>query len=151
MNAERVGGLVGFAFGAVVMFGTYHLGLGTLQAPGSGFLGFLAGAFVMLMALLVLVQTYLGRGNQTKLSALWKDTTWWRPATVAFLILLYVLAMERLGFLLTSLLFMLVIFKWVERFPWLKAIVVTSSAVAFAHLLFRIFLKAPLPQGIVGF
>jgi putative tricarboxylic transport membrane protein len=151
MDAERVGGLVGLAFGLVVMVGSYHLGFGTLQAPGSGFLGCLAGAFVTLMALIILVQTFMGQGNRTKLSALWQDTTWWRPAAVAFLILLYVLALERLGFLLTSLLCRLAVFKGVERFSWLKTIIVAVSAVAVAYLLFHTFLKTPLPRGFFDF
>jgi putative tricarboxylic transport membrane protein len=151
MNAERVGSFLWLLFGLAVTFGSVQLGLGTLQAPGSGFLGFLAGVFVTLMALLVMVSTFVGQGNQGKLSALWKEVNWWRPAAVAILILFYVLALEKLGFLLTSLLFLLILFKWVEKFSWPKAGFVTLSAVVLSYLLFHTFLKASLPQGIFGF
>ena len=151
MNAERVGGVFGLAFGLAVMYGSFQLELGTFQAPGSGFLGFLTGSFVVLMAVIVLTQSFLAKDNQVKLSALWKDSKWWRPATVALLILAYVLVLERLGFFLTSLLFMLVMFKWVEKFPWPKAVLVTLAAVFCSYLLFHTLLKASLPQGVFGF
>jgi putative tricarboxylic transport membrane protein len=151
MNAERMGGIFWLIFGLLVMFGSFRLGLGILQAPGSGFLGFLAGAFVFLMAVIILVQSFLGKDSQVKLSALWKDSQWWRPATVALLVLAYVLVLERLGFLLTSLLFMLIMFKWVEKFPWPKTVLVTLAVVFCSYLLFHTLLKASLPQGVLGF
>jgi putative tricarboxylic transport membrane protein len=151
MNAERVGGVFWLAFGLLVMYGSFRLELGTVQAPGSGFLGFLAGAFVALMAVTVLVQSFLDKNNQVTLSALSKDIRWRRPATVALLVLAYVLVLERLGFLLTSFLFMLTMFKWVEKFPWPKAVLVTLGVVFCCYLLFHTLLKASLPQGVLGF
>jgi putative tricarboxylic transport membrane protein len=151
MNAERVGGIFWLTFGLLVMFGSFRLGLGTLQAPGSGFLGFLAGSFVLLTAVIVLAQSFLGKDNQVKLSDLWKGSKWRRPVTVALLILAYVLVLERVGFLLTSFLFMLMMFKWVEKFPWPKAVLVTLAVVFCSYLLFHTLLKASLPQGVLGF
>jgi putative tricarboxylic transport membrane protein len=151
MSTERIGGVFWLVFGLVVMVGSFRLELGTFQAPGSGFLGFLAGGFVLLMAVIVLVQSFMGKDNKIKWSALWRDSKWWRPVTVALLILAYVLVLERLGFLLTSFLFMLTLFKWVEKFPWLKTVLVTLAVVVCSHLLFRTLLKASLPQGVLGF
>jgi putative tricarboxylic transport membrane protein len=151
MNTERVGGIFWLVFGLLVMSGSFHQGLGILQAPGSGFLSFLAGTFVILMALIVLVQSFWGQDTQGKMSALWKDLKWRRPAAVSLLILAYILGLERLGFVLTSLLFLLVIFKWVEKFHWQKTLLVTVLAVGFSYLLFHTFLKASLPRGILGF
>jgi putative tricarboxylic transport membrane protein len=151
MNAERVGGIFWLIFGLLVVFGAFRLGLGTLQAPGSGFLSFLAGAFVLLTAVIVLAQSFLGKDNQVKLSALWKDSKWWRPVAVALLMLAYVLILERVGFLLTSFLFLLIMFKWVEKFPWPKAVLVTLAVVTCSYLLFHTLLKASLPQGVLGF
>jgi putative tricarboxylic transport membrane protein len=151
MSAERLGSGLGLVFGLAVMYGSFHLDIGTLRAPGSGFLGFLAGAFVVLMAVIVLVQSFLGKGSKVTVSALWKNTLWWRPATVALLVFAYVLVLETLGFLLTSFVFLLVMFKWVERFPWPKAVLVTVTVVACSYLLFHTFLKASFPQGIWGF
>lgn len=151
MNAERVGGLFWFIFGLIVMYGCFKLDIGSLHAPGSGFLGFLASAFVTLMALIVLIQSFFSRIAQRKVSMLWKEIKWRRPLAVAFLILLYILGLERLGFVLTSLLLLLVTFKWVEKFSWPKTLLATVLSVGFSYLLFHTFLKASLPRGFWGF
>ena len=151
MNAERAGGVFWLIFGLAVVYGSYKLELGTFQAPGSGFLGFLAGSFVSLLALVVLLQTFFDKDKKGSLSSLWKDSKWRRPATVALLILVYILALERLGFVLTSLLFMLTMFKWVEKLTWPKAVMVTLAVVVCSYLLFHTLLKTSLPQGAWGF
>lgn len=151
MNKERVGSLFWLIFGLSVTFWSFKLGLGSLDAPSSGFLGFLAGSFVTLMALIILIQSFTAREMQVKLSILWKGSGWWRPLTVVLLILAYTLGVERLGFVLTSFLFLLITFKWVEKFPWPKTILVTVLVIGFTYLLFHTFLNAPLPRGILGF
>ena len=151
MNTERVGGVFWLVFALLVIYGSYRLGLGSLQAPGSGFLGFLAGAFVLLMALVVLIQSFVGRQAGEKVSALWRGIHWRKPLTVALLVLAYNLVLERLGFILTALLFFLILFKGVEKFSWLKTIVVAFTVVACSYLLFHTFLKVPLPQGLLEF
>lgn len=150
MNAERVAGFFWLVFGLAVMYGSFQLGLGIIQKPGSGFMGFFVGAFVSLMASIILAQTFLRKDKRITLSALWKDMKW-RPLTVALLILAYLLVLERLGFILTSLIFLFTIFKWVEKLSWPKAGLLTLAVVVFAYLLFHTFLKSPLPQGIFGF
>ncbi len=150
MNAERVGGVFWLIFGLVVMYGSFQLELGTLQAPGSGFLGFLAGSFVSFMAVIVLAQSWSGN-NPVKLSALWKDSKWRKPATVALLIVAYVLVLERLGFVLTSSLLMFIMFKGLEKFSWPKAVLVTLAAVFCSYLLFHTLFKAAMPEGFFGF
>ncbi|MCE5265591.1 MAG: tripartite tricarboxylate transporter TctB family protein [Deltaproteobacteria bacterium] len=151
MNAEKVAGIFWLAFSSLVMFGSYQMGLGSLQAPGSGFLAFLAGAFVFLMALIVLVQTFISKDQQSKLGALWSESKWRKSMMVGLLILAYILALERLGFLLTSLMMMFVMFKWVEKFSWKKASLVTVIVVGCAYLLFSVLLKASLPRGLLDF
>ena len=51
MNTDRVISLFWLALGLVSMYGAVQLGLGTLREPGSGFLAFLAGGFISLIAL----------------------------------------------------------------------------------------------------
>lgn len=151
MNAERVGSLFWLLFGLAVMGGSAALGLGDLRAPGSGFLGFLAGCFITLMAAIVLAQSFTGSAAPVPLTTLWTGLQWRRPVVIALLILCYILGLERLGFVFTSLLFMLITFKWVERFPWPKVLLVSGLAVGFAFALFHTFLKTPLPRGPWGF
>ena len=61
MQAERAGGLFWFAVGLISIYGSIKLGLGTLREPGPGFLSFLAGCFISLMAAIVFLQSFLQR------------------------------------------------------------------------------------------
>ncbi|MCX5819819.1 MAG: tripartite tricarboxylate transporter TctB family protein [Deltaproteobacteria bacterium] len=151
MNAERVGGVFWILFGLLVMYGSYRLGLGSLQAPGSGFLGFLAGIFVLIMALIVLIQSFFSQEPSEKLPALWRGMKWHKPLAVALLVLAYNLALERLGFILSAAVFLVIMFRGVERFSWLKSLWVTFLVVACSYLLFQTFLRVSLPQGFLGF
>lgn len=147
-----MGSLFWLAVGLISIYGSVQLGLGTLRQPGSGFFSFLAGCFISLMAMVVFFQSFLrGQGVQVKLSGLWEGLRWRRPIEIGLLTLGYILALERLGFLLTGFLLLFVILKGVERVSWGKAILIPVSTLGVSYLLFNIFLKASLPKGVFGF
>jgi putative tricarboxylic transport membrane protein len=98
VNSERLGGLFWLAFGLIIVIGSIELGLGTLKAPGSGFLSFAAGMVVLILSSLVLFQSFKGEKKSPKFSDLWKAVNWRRPMVVSLLIVFYILALERLGF-----------------------------------------------------
>lgn len=152
MKAERVGSLFWLAAGLISTYGSVQLGLGKFREPGSGFFPFLAGCFISLMAMIVFFQSFLrGREVQAKLSSLWEGLRWRRPIEIGLLTLGYILALERLGFLLTGFLLLFVILKGIERLSWGKAILIPVSTLGVSYLLFNVFLKAALPKGVFGF
>jgi hypothetical protein len=104
------------------------------------------------MALIVVLRaSILRHGYQVKLSSLWKGVRWKRPIVVTLLTLGYIVAVERIGFLPTSFLFLFVILKVVENLSWKKAIFAPLCTLAVSYFLFIFFLKANLPKGILGF
>jgi hypothetical protein len=112
----------------------------------------LAGSFFTLLALIVFVRSLIpGRGFQAAISSLWKGTLWHRPLAVVLLMAGYILALEWIGFLITSLVVLLIMLKWVEKFPWWKAILIAVLSSGSTFLLFHVLLKATLPTGIFGF
>ena len=150
MQAERLGILFWLVVGLISIYGSTRLGLGALREPGSGFLPFIAGCFIGLMALGFLIISFLRRREaQTKLS--WADVHWHRPLIISLLTLGFVMILERLGFILASLFLLFTLFKWVERFSWKKAIFIPALTLGLTYLLFNVFLKASLPKGIFGF
>ena len=151
MGADRVSSLCWLAFGLLCMYGSVSLGLGTLREPGTGFFPLLSASFFALLALVVFVRALIpGRGFQVKISSFWKGLNWSRPLAVGLLILVYILMLERAGFLLTSLILLFFMLKWVEKFSWWKALLISASASACTYLLFHTLLKATLPIGILG-
>ncbi|MDH4268647.1 MAG: tripartite tricarboxylate transporter TctB family protein [Deltaproteobacteria bacterium] len=152
MKADRASSMVWMAVGLLSIYGSFQLGLGTLGEPGSGFLSFLAGSFICLMALIVFLQSFLqGKGFQVKISTLWKGIRWYRSALVGLLLLVYILVLEWIGFLLTAFLIVLAMIKGVEKLSWGKALLISISASAVCYLVFDKLLKAALPRGLLGF
>ena len=70
---------------------------------------------------------------------------------IGLLTLGYILALEKIGFLLSGFLLLLVILKGVENLSWRKAILIPFSTLGASYLLFHFILKATLPKGILGF
>jgi putative tricarboxylic transport membrane protein len=152
LKPDQISGLFWGAIGLFAIFGSLSLGLGDLSEPGPGFFAFTAGCFVCLMALIVVFRaSFLRQGFQVKVSTLWKGARWKRPIVVTLLVLGYIIAVERMGFLPTSFLFLFVILKVVENLSWKKAIFAPLCTLAVSYFLFIFFLKANLPKGILGF
>ena len=152
LSAERVSALFWLTVGLISIYGSIHLGFGTLREPGSGFLSFLAGCFICLMSIIVFFQSlFSGDRSHVKTSALWRDLRWHRPITIGFLTLGYILALEKVGFLLCGFLLLFIILKGVENLSWRKAILIPVLTLGVSYLLFHFILKASLPKGIFGF
>ncbi len=152
MGADRVSSLFWLVIGLFCMYGSFMLGLGTLREPGTGFFPMLAGGFFSLLALVVFVRSLTpGRGFQASIPSLWRGVIWQRPLAVGILMAVYILALERIGFLLTSLIILLVMLKGVEKFSWWKALLISIVSSGSTYLLFHVLLKAGLPSGFFWF
>ncbi len=152
MQVERLGHLFWLAVGLVSIYGSTGLGLGVFREPGSGFLPFIAGCFISLMALFLLLNSLLRkREAQDKPSAFWAGVHWHRPLIISLLTFGFVLVLERLGFILAGFFLLVILFKGVEKFSWKKALFIPALTLGLTYLLFNVFLKASLPKGIFGF
>lgn len=152
MKAERIGAIFWLGIGLATIFGSFQVQVGTLREPGSGFVPLLTGSFICLLALVVFFRTFRGRGEiPAKLSTLWEGVEWWRPIVIGVIMIAYILALEKGGFLFTSFFLLFVILKGVEKYSWKKAFLISALSSAFVFLLIGVFLKATLPRGIFGF
>jgi len=152
LKSDRVSSLFWLALGLTAIYLSIQVGVESLRQPGSGFLSFLAGSFICLMALIVFFQSFLkGKGFQAKISTLWEGARWPRALTIGLLLLAYLLALERIGFLLTTFVILGVMFKGVGNLAWWKTALLSTSGSALSFLLFDILLKVTLPKGIFGF
>ena len=152
MSAERIGALFWILFGAAGIHGALDLGLGTMEAPGPGFLTFVAAAFVSLMAVMVLIQSYRhDAAAQVRVADLWRDLKWGRAIAIVMLTIRVILSFESVGCVVCSFVLLAVIMRWLEGVDWKTSLVVPAIAVAGTHFLFQTILKISLPAGILGF
>lgn len=152
MNAERVASLFWFVVGISAAYGGFGLGLGTTGEPGSGFLTFVAGIFVSMMALIIYVQSYrMSVENQVELADLWRGLKWHRTVVIILMIIAFILLFEVIGFLICSFILLVAIMKGLEGLGWKISLLIPSVTVLITYLLFTIILKTALPVGVLGF
>ena len=152
MKADYIGGLFWLIIGSAAIYGAVRLGIGTLREPESGFLPFLAGCVICLLAGGIMLQASFTKGGaKGSLGLLWKEARISKLLSLGFLLLAYVFAFERFGFLLTTFVILFAIFRAVEGLSWRKTIVVSLVTSASSYVFLAYFLKATLPKGFFGF
>ncbi len=158
-KAHNITNLVVIALGLFVVFYSYSLlNLGTLISPGAGFMPFLCGIALIILGVIWGVQTTIFKfSNRAKnvgvKSAITSEVKTARLGSsrtkffLAFLVTVaYACLFERIGFLLSTLLFMLGWQMAVERQRWLKAIIITILCAVAMYTLFKILLRVELPH-----
>jgi hypothetical protein len=70
-------------------------------------------------------------------------------AVIGALVLAYMAALEAAGFILASLVFLLLAIAWLQRGGWPRAALVAGCAVAIVWVVFRLVFRVILPPGWV--
>jgi hypothetical protein len=150
-NNDQVSGAIWIAVGIVIAVGSLRYGLGQLESPGTGFLPFLAGCAIALLALIGLIQSTLKRRNGAGWMPILRGILWQKPLLVMAALFAYALLMKSLGFLLCTVLFIGFLLRAVEPQRWPVVIVGAIGTALGAFAIFEVWLKTQLPQGPWGF
>lgn len=127
----------------------WRLHVGTVRAPGAGFLPFYAALLLGALAIVALVQDLKTMSGPA--SALWGSVRWGRWVTMVVALFLYVAVLERLGFLLATFLLMLILFRLLEPYRWTTVLLFALLTMGTAYVFFVILLDSRLPVGPLGF
>jgi putative tricarboxylic transport membrane protein len=150
-NNDQVSGAIWTAIGIAVALGSLRYGLGPLESPGTGFLPFLAGCAIALLALIGLIQSTLKRRKGTVWTPILRGVLWKKPLLVMAALCAYALLMKPLGFLLCTVLFIGFLLRTIEPQRWPVVIVGAIGTALGAFAIFDLWLKTQLPQGPWGF
>ena len=126
---------------------SYRLGLGSLHKPGSGFMPFWSGASVGILAAILLIQDIISHRapGETREKVTWKSIA----LTLCFF-LVYILVLERLGYIIATVLFVGTILKTIERKGWFLSGWVAVVMALVSYYIFKVWLQAELPKGFLG-
>ncbi|HUL32079.1 MAG TPA: tripartite tricarboxylate transporter TctB family protein [Thermodesulfobacteriota bacterium] len=150
-RADRASGLFWLIFSVFVSYQSYELGMGTLHQPGPGFLFFWIGIVTAILALIVVLMSLkkpspeaiqerlFGKGHVTKI------------VLVLLSLFLYALLIERLGFLIVTLLFFIFLLGVIEKKKWLSTVSISLIVTAVSYLVFETGLQSQLPKGLLDF
>jgi putative tricarboxylic transport membrane protein len=138
--------LILFLTGVVTAWGSVGLSMGSFRHPGSGFLPF-GLSLILIVLSLILIFSRLGKGKISK--PFWPDHAWLRPLLGVGILFIYAAVIGQLGFLLTTLLFLLVWMKVIEQLRWFRVISISIAVTASLYLIFGKLLEVPLPMGFL--
>jgi putative tricarboxylic transport membrane protein len=140
--------MIWVAIGGAIAAGAYNLGLGALNRPGPGLFPFVIGVGMALLSLSVMATAF----RVVKAPVLDTETRRVLPvvAVVAALVF-YTVALERIGFVLCTLLFLIGLLGALGRSSWLTALTASVGITVGSYLIFAKLLKINLPIGPLGF
>lgn len=146
MKREDIGSsLFWLLLGVGVAYAGWDLGLGKLRDPGPGFMLFWVGLIMVGLTLAILLAAL--RRAPAAAGVLWAGTRWRKIVLVVAALVGYAYALEPLGFLLTTVLVLIFLFKAIEPQRWTVAIAGAVLTALAAYGLFNLWLGAQLPRG----
>jgi putative tricarboxylic transport membrane protein len=147
-NAELWGGLFWLVLGLYVTWQGYVQGLGELREPGSGFALFWCGVIWSGLATTIVVGALVEGGPTVK--SLWVGTRWQKVLLVMAILLVFGFFFERIGFIPSGLILLLVLMRLIDPVPWWQAIVVSFGSVIGCWYVLSKLLLIQLPAGILA-
>jgi putative tricarboxylic transport membrane protein len=138
------------AAGFGVCYGGYDLELGTLRDPGSGFMFFWVGVIMVGLSLAVLVKAVRMKPDQKGVGLLRGEVRWAKILSVLAALVLYAYVFTYLGFILSTVLLLLFLFKAVEPQKWSWAVLGAVISTLTAYGVFQLWLGTQLPRGFLG-
>jgi putative tricarboxylic transport membrane protein len=132
--------------GLLVCYGGRRLGLGSITDPGSGFVFFWSGLILVILSTVLLVDS-LRHGAIAPPEV--ERTNWAKISLVLGLLFAYALAVEDLGFVLTTFLFLVFLFRTSGVKNWTRAGAVAGAVALGSFAIFELWLKIRFPRGLL--
>ncbi|MHB9097642.1 MAG: tripartite tricarboxylate transporter TctB family protein [Syntrophales bacterium] len=141
---EIVAGLCFLAIGIGFTVGAVKLQIGAPTEPQPGFFPFWDGLLLIALSAVFLFKAWGGRAGESHAFGRLGG-----PAVVVLALILYVAAMERVGYVITTALLSAVVLKVLETKP--RVLIVMSLVLAVAsYLIFDRLLGVTLPPGLLA-
>jgi putative tricarboxylic transport membrane protein len=121
---------------------------------GAGFFPFAAGVVLVALSLYVFFSAVHARrenSEKTTGKTFFPEPSGWKKLTIALsALLVYGLVLERLGYLITTFLFLIFLMRSIKPQKWIVTMIIAFAATASSYVLFDLWLKVRLPIGILG-
>jgi putative tricarboxylic transport membrane protein len=142
---ERITAIILALGGIVIMFYAWRtLKLGSIHMPDAGLLPFLAGAALTVLGNVWALITLLTVQKDGEHPA--EKRRWQRPVFSLVLMVIYAWAMETVGYLTSTLIFMVAWQQIIEREKWFKTMLISLLGTLAMYALFVYLLRVPIPQ-----
>ena len=147
----RLASIFWLIIGIFVVISAYRLGLSRFGQPGPGLIFFLASFVLIIFSILDLGEIYFRKPQQGSGESIWAGTRWPRVLLVLGALFAYVFLFNILGFVLSTFVLMAFLFTVVEPRSWWTTVLASLITILASYGIFKIWLKVPFPEGLLGF
>lgn len=145
---DWLSGLLCLIVGLAFVAGGVRMGLGPLDAPGSGFFPTMIGGILSALSLALLTATALGKMQAMEPRPFWKESnSWVKVSLVVLSLIFYMAALEYLGYIATTIVFILFLLRFVGKKGWGISLAMALLVSLGSYALFKIALGVYLPRG----
>ena len=148
-NSDRISSLFFLALSLFVCQQAIVIGVGTLHQPGPGLLSLGAGVGVGCLSLWLFIETFFSKSARNEATQKKKKLSSFSFMMVCVALFLYAVAMNWIGFTLSTFLFTFFLLQLVESKKWWITILEATVITAGNYMLFVVWLGLSLPKGFV--
>ena len=145
-NSEFWTGLIGLALGLFVIRSGLKLKLGSINDPGSGYVLFYTGILMCLFSISITIAA-VTEGGPT-FGSRWEGARWNRPVVIIASLIAYAIALDQLGFLISTIPLMLLLLRAIDPVRWTLAVPLAVLAPLGVWWVLKHALLIQLPSGI---
>jgi putative tricarboxylic transport membrane protein len=160
MRSERIQGIIWIGVAGVIAFLSLRLPLGDVRQafdlPGPGFFPLALGVLLAILGTFLLLKP-LVEGRKTGERQQEPETAepiFWmnkRAFSVLVSLVVYSALFERLGFLFSTFLFLVLLFRGISSQKWTTSLIAAVGVSLLSYLIFDTWLMAQLPKGFLRF
>ena len=149
-NYNLGSGLLCLLIGVGFVAGGVKMGLGPVNSPGAGFIPTVIGGILSVLSAALLITTALGKSRIMEKQHFWKEKNSWVKVSLAlFSLIFYMIFLDFLGYIVTTLLFVFFLLKFVGRKSWGGSILMAVLVSLSSYALFKMALGVSLPRGLM--
>jgi hypothetical protein len=148
---DRICSLVLLGVAVAACWGAAQHEVGTLSSPGPGLFPLILGAVLGVLSLIILVRDLQARQAATPAAVPGGVAVFAKEIIYVLLALVaYGLLLIPLGFIVTTFMVFGFLLRFVTKQNWYLAVGGAAALAVGAYVIFDIFLRVPLPQGVLG-
>jgi hypothetical protein len=149
---DLISSLACIAMGIIFLIGSMKYGDIRSGIPSAGYLPFIGGVILTSLSLISLLITIIKKKEGEKIEKFFPEKdSWGKILILLFALFAYGIGLGYLGFLITTLLFMIFLLKFLEPQKWITILIASFLTSASTYILFEVLLKVQLPYGIFDF
>ena len=147
---DRYTSIVWGILGIYIAYEGYRLKLGTLKNPQCGFLIFWTGMILSGLSMILFLQTFIQPMNRKMEKSLWSGIDWMKGMKMMGALFIYALVFRWLGFIPSTFLLLLFLFKGIEPQRWSTSLILSLATIAVCYIVFGVFLELQFPSGLLA-